>query len=65
MPKMKTRKGASKRFKKTGNGKIIANHAGKIHFKRRKSARNKRNLRHDVVLSPGDAKKVRRMIVKF
>ena len=59
---MKSRRGASKRFKKTGNGKVIANHAGKIHFKRRKNAKSKRNLRKDIVLSPGDAKKVKRMM---
>ena len=62
MPKIKSKRGVRKRFKISGTGKVMAYHAGKIHFKRRKSAKCKRRLSHSQVLSPGDAKKVKLML---
>ena len=45
MPKMKTKKSAAKRFKKTGTGKLKRNKAYKSHILTKKSAKRKRNLR--------------------
>ena len=45
MPKMKTHRGAAKRFKKTGTGKIKRAKAFKSHILTKKSAKRKRNLR--------------------
>ena len=42
MPKMKTHKGAARRFKITGSGKIMRTKHMKSHFRRRKSPRVKR-----------------------
>ena len=44
MPKLKTHKGASKRFKKTGTGKIKRNHAFARHILTSKSRSRKRNI---------------------
>lgn len=45
MPKMKTHRGAAKRFKKTGTGKLKRAKAYKSHILNKKSAKTKRNLR--------------------
>ena len=45
MPKMKTHRGAAKRFKKTGTGKIIRMHGYTSHMLEKKSPKAKRNLR--------------------
>ena len=50
MPKMKTSRAAAKRFKKTGTGKLVRNKAYKRHILTKKSTKNKRNLRKDVVV---------------
>ena len=42
MPKMKTHKGAKKRFHVTGTGKVMRSKGPKSHFRRRKAARVKR-----------------------
>ena len=47
MPKMKTRKGAAKRVKKTGTGKYRHNKAGGRHILTKKSAKRKRRLGQD------------------
>jgi large subunit ribosomal protein L35 len=39
MPKMKTHKGAAKRFKFTGTGKIVRSQGRRGHFRRRKATR--------------------------
>ena len=44
MPKMKTRKCAAKRVKKTGTGKYLHNRAGGRHILTKKSAKRKRRL---------------------
>ena len=41
MPKLKTHKATSKRFKKTGTGKLMRTHIGKSHLRRRTSSRTK------------------------
>ena len=45
MPKMKTHKGAAKRFKKTASGKLKRWHAFHSHILTKKSAKRKQNLR--------------------
>jgi large subunit ribosomal protein L35 len=62
MPKMKTNKGAAKRFSKTGTGKIKRNKAFTSHILTSKSTKRKRNLRHAAIMAPGDARKVRVLI---
>ncbi len=59
MPKMKTHKGAAKRFRKTGTGKIISNSAFTSHILTSKTTKQKRNLRKSSVLSSGDAKRMK------
>jgi large subunit ribosomal protein L35 len=45
MPKMKTHKGAKKRFRVTASGKMKRSHAGKKHLNSPKTAKRKRHLR--------------------
>ena len=45
MPKLKTHRGAAKRFKLTGTGKIKMSHANKRHILTKKAQKRKRNLR--------------------
>ncbi|AET65871.1 ribosomal protein L35 [Desulfosporosinus orientis DSM 765] len=58
MPKMKTHRGAAKRFKKTGTGKIVRNHAFTSHILEKKSPKRKRNLRKSTVMHKSDAKRI-------
>ena len=46
MPKLKTHKGAAKRFKKTGTGKVKRGHANLRHILTSKDTKRKRKLRH-------------------
>ena len=62
MPKMKTHRGAAKRFNLTGNGKIKRNHAFKSHILTKKSAKRKRNLRKAAIMCPADAQRVIKLI---
>ena len=62
MPKIKTNKGAAKRFSKTGTGKIKRNKAFTSHILTSKTTKRKRNLRHSTIMSPGDARKMRVLI---
>jgi large subunit ribosomal protein L35 len=62
MPKMKTRRGAAKRFKVTGSGRIKRNKANHRHMLIRRSNKAKRNMRKTGILSPGDAKLVKAML---
>ncbi len=62
MPKMKTHRGAAKRFKITGSGKIMKNRAYKSHILEKKSAKRKRQLRHGDQISDSDVKRVKRML---
>ena len=62
MPKMKTHKGAAKRIKVTGSGKLMRSQAGRGHLKLAKSRKRFRTLKSDAPLSKGDARNVKRMI---
>jgi large subunit ribosomal protein L35 len=62
MPKLKTHKGAAKRFKKTGTGKVKRHKAYLRHILTSKDKKRKRKLRHAVLVDPADAPKIKRMI---
>jgi large subunit ribosomal protein L35 len=62
MPKMKTHRGAAKRFKKTGTGKIRRRQANKSHILEKKAPKRKRQLRAPVQVSDADLPIVRRML---
>lgn len=59
---MKTHRGAAKRFKLTGTGKIKRNHAYKSHILTKKTAKRKRNLRKAAMMSPADAQRISKII---
>lgn len=62
MPKMKTRRGAAKRFKLTGTGKLRRNKANHRHMLIRRSKSVKRKMRNPGTISAADRKKVSRML---
>ena len=62
MPKMKTRRGAAKRFKVTASGRIKRNKANHRHMLIRRSNKAKRNMRQACILKTGDAKLVKAML---
>lgn len=62
MPKMKTHRGAAKRFSRTGTGKIKRNHAYTSHILEKKSPKRKRNLRKSTIMFKGDAKRIDQLI---
>jgi large subunit ribosomal protein L35 len=62
MPKLKTHKGAAKRFKKTGTGKIVRSKAYHSHLLSKKSRKRKRNLNKKEVIDKSERKKVERML---
>jgi len=64
MPKMKSHRGAMKRFKRTKKGKITRNKAYGGHLKRKKTSKKKRELRKSVLLSPGDTRRIKKLIGK-
>ncbi|MCG3170415.1 MAG: 50S ribosomal protein L35 [Pseudomonadales bacterium] len=61
MPKVKVHSGASKRFKKTGDG-YKRKHANKSHILTKMSTKRKRQLRGTEAFSPADQPKVERML---
>ncbi|HYO60907.1 MAG TPA: 50S ribosomal protein L35 [Actinomycetota bacterium] len=65
MPKMKTHRGAAKRFKVTSTGKIRRRRAFMNHMLEKKSPKRKRSLKApDAVVSGQDAKRIRRLLGK-
>ena len=60
--KLKTHRGAAKRFKKTAGGKFRRAKAFKSHILTKKSAKRKRKLRQGGEVSEGDHKAVRRLL---
>ena len=63
MPKMKTHKGTKKRVKVTGSGKYIVKHSGTSHIMTKKSKKRKNNLKKDMVVEPGKARKIKTLLV--
>ena len=64
MPKMKTHRGAAKRFQTTGTGKLRRRRAFRNHILEKKSSTVTRRLKDEVVLAPGDAARIKRMLGK-
>lgn len=64
MPKVKTNKSASKRFKVTPKGKVLYVHAGKRHNLENMSPKRKRNAASPDELSESDTKHVLRLLGK-
>ncbi|HSC31086.1 MAG TPA: 50S ribosomal protein L35 [Gemmatimonadaceae bacterium] len=63
MPKMKTHRGAAKRFSKTGSGKIRRYKAYKSHILTKKTSKRKRRLRRaGLIATTGDTKRIKRLI---
>jgi large subunit ribosomal protein L35 len=62
MPKNKTHKGASKRFKVTGSGKVMRERAGKRHLMEHKSSRVTRRLSGNAEMAPADTKKIKKLL---
>ncbi|MGD0915012.1 MAG: 50S ribosomal protein L35 [Thermodesulfobacteriota bacterium] len=62
MPKLKTNRGAAKRFKKTGTGKIKAKRAFARHILTKKSANRKRGLRSPKIIAKTDLKGIKALI---
>ena len=62
MPKLKTHRGAAKRFKRTGSGKLKRGHAYKRHLTGKKSQDRIRSLRKPTLVSGADHKRVERLL---
>ncbi len=62
MPKLKTHRGAAKRFKKTGTGKFTRGSAFKRHILTSKSTKRKRALRGSHAVSDQDTPRLRKML---
>ena len=62
MPKLKTHKGASKRFKKTGTGKVVRQHAFARHILTSKARKRKRKLHQKVVADAANQPSLKRML---
>ena len=62
MPKIKTHRGAAKRFKKSAGGKFLRSKAFKQHILTSKTRSRKRGLKGTVVAAPADQAKLRRML---
>jgi large subunit ribosomal protein L35 len=64
MPKMKTHKGAKKRFRLTATGKVKHRAAGTSHLATRMSQKRKRNLRGTTVVEGVEAKRIQAVLGK-
>ena len=62
MPKLKTHRGAAKRFKKTASGKIKRGKAFKSHILTKKASKRKRQLDQPTLISDADSRRIHRMI---
>jgi large subunit ribosomal protein L35 len=62
VPKLKTNRGAAKRFKKTGTGKIKAKKAFARHILTKKRANRKRGLRRPKLIEKTDSKGIKKLI---
>ena len=64
MPKMKSNRGAAKRFRVTASGKVKRHSSHHSHILTKKSAKRKRNLRKESMVSAADTPRVKQMILK-
>lgn len=62
MPKMKTNRGAAKRFKVTGTGKIVRSKAYSSHILTKKTTKRKRNLRKSDLVDDANLKGIKQIL---
>ena len=62
MPKLKSHRGAAKRFKITGSGKIVRNKANASHILTKKSTKRKRNLRKSGLVDATNKRSLSRLL---
>ncbi len=62
MPKMKTNRGAAKRFRKTASGKFKRGHAFTSHILTKMDQKRKRNLRGSAIVKKADEKTIKRLL---
>jgi large subunit ribosomal protein L35 len=62
MPKIKTHRGAAKRFSLTGTGKVKRNKAFASHILTTKTTKRKRNLRKSTVMDKANAKAIKKIL---
>jgi len=62
MPKMKTHRGAAKRFKVTGTGKIVRRRAFRSHILEKKPSKRTRRLARESEVTGGDRAQVKRLL---
>lgn len=62
MPKLKTHKGAAKRFRSTAGGKFKRGHSHARHILTKKTSKRKRGLDFDTLVSPADEAGIKQML---
>jgi large subunit ribosomal protein L35 len=62
MPKMRTKRGAAKRFKLTGTGRVKRSRAYKSHILTKKHPKRKRRLRQATTVAPADEHRIKRLL---
>ena len=62
MPKIKTNRGAAKRFKTTGSGKVVRRKSFANHILTKKTTKRKRSLRKSFLVDSANLQKVNRLI---
>ncbi|MBU2547171.1 MAG: 50S ribosomal protein L35 [Proteobacteria bacterium] len=62
MPKLKTNRGAAKRFKRTGSGRITRSKANASHILTKKNSKRKRNLRKGDLVDSANLRGIKRML---
>ncbi len=62
MPKMKTHRGAAKRFKRTGGGKFLRSRQGRRHILTKKDPKRKRQLRRKALVDPADEPRIKQLL---
>ena len=62
MPKMKTKRAAAKRLKRTGTGKLKRARGWKRHLLEAKAPKRKRQLRHPATIHPADQPRLDRLV---
>lgn len=62
MPKIKTNRGAAKRFRKTGTGKIRRNKAYTSHILTKKTTKRKRDLRQSIIVAKADVRNISQLV---
>jgi len=63
MPTMKSKRGAAKRFRTTGSGKVKRFHAFSSHILTKKTRKRKRNLRKPGLISNSETRRIKQLIL--